>query len=486
MKIRSTMLGRSIWVISIGVILLSLAGNILWKDREVRDKAGAPNLVGMTPRRVGQPASRPSRLPGRSALTVLDSSPPGDARGSSFSWLIDKAKLDPHGALEYLDSLSDKQQRAETIAHITIGWAETDPTTCYEWVWSLGDFNEKSAGLVQFANTLSNLGRIDELIPFIERTPKGESRDDMMVFSMAGILKVDFEQGIRMIDGVSGKGALTAIGRTMATYLVAERSMGEATTIVGDLEHGAFRESLNASLVKEYISSSPEEGLRWFLANPLYSSDGKRQALSSVAAAFVSTSPQDGLSIGKSLADDFQKRFFSEKIGSGWVVADAGGAQAWMMQELIEGRYVENKFAINGIVSESLRIDNTGIFEIIDQVKNESVKRDLTRSAAIALAEFNPALAMEKLPDGLEPNSNADTRAVSEVMSQWLARDPLAATSWAAEMDRGRLRDAAVERVVEDIIRIDADVDAARKWVETISDSQVRLGLLKKLESLAD
>jgi uncharacterized protein (DUF1810 family) len=258
--------------------------------------------------------------------------------------------------------------------------------------------------------------------------------------------------------------------------------MDAASAVVAELDHGAFREHLIASLVKEYASSSPEEGLRWFADHPMHSGSGNRRALSALAAAFVSSSPQDGIAKSKTLSNQAQERFFSDKLGRRWVVDSAGEAQSWMMAELRAGRLDESRSAIEGIIAESVRINNTEIFSLMDQIDEASIKRDLTRSAAVALAEFNPSLAMEKLFQGLDQNLQSDTRSVAEVTSRWLGADPLAATRWVDQLEKGQARDAAVERVVENIISVEGDAEAAGNWAATISDKELREKLLEKIK----
>jgi len=82
----------------------------------------------------------------------------------------------------------------------------------------------------------------------------------------------------------------------------------------------------------------------------------------------------------------------------------------------------------------------------------------------------------------LDQNLQSDTRSVAEVTSRWLGADPLAATRWVDQLEKGQARDAAVERVVENIISVEGDAEAAGNWAATISDKELREKLLEKIK----
>ncbi len=88
--------------------------------------------------------------------------------------------------------------------------------------------------------------------------------------------------------------------------------------------------------------------------------------------------------------------------------------------------------------------------------------RKLGRAAAKdVLSESDPAAAAALLIETLAEN--------------WLKRDSLAASNWISQLPLGSVRDAAVFKLIENVV--EDDLPAARQWATTIRDSITQQGV---------
>lgn len=372
--------------------------------------------------------------------------------------------------------------RANLMGIIADAWAKTDLEGCFQWASSLANLNEKSSALTGAILSVIQDGKTDEAVKLIGRVPAGEVRDDMVVYGLSGIAETDVDAALKVARALSGRGAIEAASRTLAAKLIDGDNLADLATLMGDLPHGTLRESLSVAIVEEMSRSNPELAMVWFRENPGYS--GAAQ-VRKIAAGFAIKNPARGMSLASQIENPRERQEFLNSLGAAWGRKDPAAAGEWLLENTKAGDYEKNKAAYSGIVSEWLQWEHEGVFKKIALVEDEKARTGLTLQAAAALANFDPQLAAEKIGEVTDKNSKESIAAMTTLATRWLEKDPIEATRWVNEMAEGPAKDAAASEIVVNILNVDRDTDAARRWAETIKSEEQRklaLGRVAELE----
>jgi hypothetical protein len=97
-----------------------------------------------------------------------------------------------------------------------------------------------------------------------------------------------------------------------------------------------------------------------------------------------------------------------------------------------------------------------------------------------ALAQQNPAQAAALIAQF--PAGTAQDNVTTTIATTWIQQDPQAFTVWLTSLPTGDIRDTAIAQLVSSS-QATKNPTGVLEWVNTVSDPQIKAGLLQKLAS---
>lgn len=377
-------------------------------------------------------------------------------------------EADPLGAADFVMPY-DGPRRPEVLDCFIDAWVNKDVEACFKWANSLDNPRMTSAFLLRIVALLCEKHREAEAVDLIKRMPTGEFRDDMTHYSLVSIAKYNWRTAIELAQSLSGGGALRAAGRQLSEVALETNGPDEIAALIDELPYGALRDQFRGQFLISMFSRQPKEAFEWVQKNPAYYNSA---AVYSAANTFIEKNPEEGLEFAKQIANPKTKQELSEAIGIGWGRKAPKAATKWALEEISSGNYNKNAGAIDAIIAESLQLRHDQIFAFLDQIKNDQVRTSVSLKAAAAMSKFNPSEAAKKFESLPNTDSDEQLAAAATLTRNWLNRDPMAASKWVQNLAEGKVKDFAIGEVVENIIKVDGDLEAATVWAGLIRDSK--------------
>ena len=242
-----------------------------------------------------------------------------------------------------------------------------------------------------------------------------------------------------------------------------------------------LKEKFGASLVHNLCKDSLMLALNWVLDNSEYYAID--DSLKRIAGEFVKKDPAAAIE-SADLIDDLKIRNnYIQKLGLVWGREDPGSSGRWLIDKIGDDGYFRNKTIGDGIIAEWVQWDHEKAFTALETIQNPTDQTQAQLAAIQALSSFDPAAAATKLLPLLSPDSVDSQRAIAGVASNWLQRDPLAASQWIGLLDVGPLKDASIGSLVSNILSKDKNYEMAGSWAAQISSAEKRAATLAIIQN---
>jgi hypothetical protein len=394
---------------------------------------------------------------------------------------IKSSSQNPLDAIANANLETDPEKRRMLYNAIAEEWAKVDPQACFDWVMSLNSPRDKSSALVKTILAVVRNDNIDLAVALIEKTPRGEFKDDAVVFAFRGIAHSDLNRAIDLAKYLSGEGAIRSVAADLAFVFSQQSRFDEMAEFWEKMPDGSFKEKFGASLVHNLCKDSLMLALNWVLDNSEYYAID--DSLKRIAGEFVKKDPAAAIE-SADLIDDLKIRNnYIQKLGLVWGREDPGSSGRWLIDKIGDDGYFRNKTIGDGIIAEWVQWDHEKAFTALETIQNPTDQTQAQLAAIQALSSFDPAAAATKLLPLLSPDSVDSQRAIAGVASIWLQRDPLAASQWIGLLDVGPLKDASIGSLVSNILSKDKNYEMAGSWAAQISSAEKRAATLAIIQN---
>ena len=314
--------------------------------------------------------------------------------------LTQLAADDPLGALRHVESLPLGAERQQVLSAIATTYGRLDPEAAIAWAQS-----QNAPELL--SSVLSGVARVnaDRAMDLLASIPAGEQQRVLQMLAMTGNLRGE---------------QLAAI----ADRLLAQPNRGPALQM----------------LTNSWAQRTPEEALRWLLAN-------NRSAASSISQAGMSlarVNPAAAIGYLDRVPNELRARWISA-VAEGYAQNDARAAANWIGQYRGEPGYDAAVAAVAGRTAQHDPVAAAQLFGSIDWSQAPDAAQS-ARAIALSWARKDiPAAASWARELG---DDAIAAGAVGVVTSQWVTRDAAAARNWTLSLPTGAKRDAALVQVV--------------------------------------
>ena len=314
--------------------------------------------------------------------------------------LMQLAADDPLGALRHVESLPLGAERQQVLSTIAMTYGRLDPEAAIAWAQS-----QNAPELL--SSVLSGVARVnaDRAMDLLFSIPAGEQQRVLQTLAMAGNLRGE---------------QLAAI----ADRLLAQPNRGPALQM----------------LTNSWAQRTPEEALRWLLAN----NPSAASSISMASGNLARINPAAAIGYLDRIPTELRARWISA-VAEGYAQNDARAAANWITQYRGERGYDAAVAAVAGRTAQHDPVAAARLFESIDASQAPDAAQS-ARAIAVGWARRDiPAAASwarELTDDAIAAG------AVSVVTSQWVTRDVAGARNWTMSLPAGAKRDAALVQIV--------------------------------------
>ena len=450
---------------------------IFWKILESKDSQTISQGKITEERQLSSKTQRTVSHGGRASKDVdeIDSSaigrdgfsPSGSFEESAMNALLEK----------------DRQLRSKLLGEIITAWAGADPRLAFEWITSAGIKEwELQANLISIVFSTSLQNGSQELVRnLIEELPSGSLKDRVVSRQIRALAENDFEYAIGLVYAFSAERWVSSAANGLASVLLSTDNVDSLRDYLESLPHGMVRNNLGHALARKLAVRDPDAGLEFMASTPeVVSSLG----IANLSRKFLERDPQEALKLGMKFESEKHRARFMGWIVQEWAENNREESLDWLVGSFengggMQGR--ENRVMFEQISKIALQQDQTYLFERLNAIEDEDLRNETTLKALEPLADLDPMRAIEMAMD-LPGNR---TRVIKDSMTNWLKRDPLAASAWIDDnLEDGADRDVAVNVLVNSIIQVEKDYESAVGWASTVSSETLKEQLLQKAESL--
>ncbi len=361
------------------------------------------------------------------------------------------------------------QEHLSKIDKKVVKWTLEDPDACLLWALALDNVLDKQTALTSIYLTLLDNKNLSKALEILNQIPKGEFRDNAIVFGISRCMDLDFDEAISMTSQISGKGMIKSAARDIASKLLEPKYASRLQSILEDLPYGEFRNFMASELIGAMSRHNPGDALLWL--NSQENFPMAQDAIVKIGHAFGGSDPIGGILAADNIMDGRAKEQFLIRLGTTWARSSPSEAGSWLIKSVNDSGYIDYSAISKGLLSEWVQWDHDDPFEKINQINDADDRRLLTLETAQHLAKFDPLKASTVINSFVELPDKATLNAVREVARNWLQRDSIQASAWISNLRSGDVKDASIEVLVDNILRVDADAVLARKWASQISSS---------------
>jgi hypothetical protein len=402
-------------------------------------------------------------------LKTKENFPPAE---SSLKTSAQYPDWDPQKQISLANLEMDPLKRRQMYDEIAKLWALTDSQACFEWAMSLTSPNDKSSVLISTVSAIVNSGKVDIAINLINKIPRGEFKDDSIVYSIRGIANIDMEQALDLVKSVSGEGALRSVAGDMAKVLAEQGRFGEMHEIWERISYGSFRDQFGFFLVHNICQENPLKAMNWVFENSEFFDS--HNAMRRIASEYAKRDPKEALESAGQINDSALKNAYLQQLGKAWGRDNPIAAGEWLLKATADSGYKANKLLGDGIIAEWVQWDHDKAITALETIQDPLERKQAKLTAVQALATFDPAKAANMILPLLTAESVQSQSAIKSLTSNWMLRDPLAASQWIGTLVEGRLKDVSIEQIVLNILSKDKDIIMANSWAAQISDPTIK------------
>ncbi len=419
-----------------------------------------------------------------------DSLQPSETAESTINGYFTKARKlaesDQNEAIAFVDSLEiDKETRKNLYSEISFVWAKRDPTACFVWANTFKDSYFSSSILIAATSSCVMSNRpLAVSANLINSIPSGQNKDMVLECTIEAIAQKDLNLAIRLASTASSEDAIHGIGQVLATLILGNGDLGSAKKVIEGLPYGTMRNVIATSLIQEMAAKDPEQTYNWCKDNPEYLDI---KSLGVIASAYGNKNPLRGIELADTIGDKQDKDIYLKRLVFSWTNQDPEAAGEWMVRQIEGENYISNKSVFDKIISESIDKDQKMIFDQISKIRDLEERRIVTLNAVKTLSEYNPQKAADTIMTIADTSIRQDAdqiAAVKILTSNWLARDPMAASQWIVSLPTGSIRDTGISELVVNILKQDKDSASALKWAQTIQSKDQRERVIKMIDAI--
>jgi hypothetical protein len=376
---------------------------------------------------------------------------------------------------------SDSYKRHSLLGEIARDWAKSDPDGCFYWAKNLSFPADRSSAIVSTLLAVLNGGDGDfsKVIRMIEELPKGEVRDDAIVYSFENLLKMNYSESIGLISSLSGEGAIEAVAKNIAQSIVASESLSDLEDLWLDVGYGTFRNEFAIAYAKELGKVSPDAAFDW-LQNHI-DFDTRDDAYMHIADAFAKSDPKRGIEIAGEIGDGKVRAKYLKAIGLAWGGGDPNSAGNLVVNLINEKGYDANNDISNAVLAKWIQWDHVAPFEKINEIQKLDDRKKAIASAVDILAIYDPKSAYQVLAANSDFSKDELIAPGERIAAAWLERDPHAASEWIGQFKDGVLKDAFIFQIVDVLLRKDGDLAMAKLWADRITSPSSRKAAVEKI-----
>jgi hypothetical protein len=314
--------------------------------------------------------------------------------------LMQLAADDPLGALRHAEALPLGAERQQVLSTIAMTYGRLDPDAAIAWAQT-------------------------------------QNSPDVLASALTGIARVDPDRAMDLLFSLPG----LEQQRTLQTFAMMGALRPEQTAAIADrLLAQPGRGSALQMLTNAWSQRSPEDALRWLLANRPSAGNSISQAGMNLAR----TNPAAAIGYLDRMPSELRARWVSA-VADGYAQHDARAAANWITQYRGEPGY---DAAVAAVAARTAQHDPETAARLLASIDSSEAPDAAQSARAIATSWARRDLpaaaswARDIADDGIAAG------AVSVVTAQWAARDAAAARNWTMSLPMGAKRDAALVQVV--------------------------------------
>ncbi len=266
-----------------------------------------------------------------------------------------------------------------------------------------------------------------------------------------------------------------AIAMRSAVEAMAQEDPQTAAQLIADWPANGERRELVEAIAHHWGREDLQGALAWSRA---LEGPGQQEALASITHVWAQSDPAAAAEFALALPPSQQRERALSEVAHVWAERDATQARAWIDQLGAQ----EALPAMRGLVHTMAEFDPASAASLVAEwstrqgVPLESEPFvDLAGDLAHHWTERDPASAAgwaQSFPE----SSDLHEHAVRRVADAWVQRDTLAASEWIGSLPEGRARDAATERLVDEVAA--TDPEAAYHWALSASTADHQTEML--------
>jgi len=396
------------------------------------------------------------------ALKWAQSLEKGEARNECLSTIAGQlAKKDPNAALKLVADNFTGRDAANAYDNIFSAWAENDFPNAYAAAQGLTDPGTRVRAMRAALNQ-----KVDSdprmVLEAIRSAKLSELRWDIGNRAMQRWLERDLMAARDYVVALP-IGEMRDQGMQNVARELARRDPRDGLAWVTDLPDNSSRDEAMQSLFSTWAGSDAKAALE--AARGLPEGRLRDHALSQMAQNLVDTDLSTALSILKDLPAGTSENAF-QQVAWRWARNDPKGAAEWFSANVSDN----NRWSLNQIVSDWARNDAEEAFKwasgladsneqkgnLVGQVLGHFARNDVTQAA-----EYFGTLS-----------SDQQTKAVGNLVGNWVSRDPDAAAKWALKLQDENVRNSAVMSIAMGWGH--RDPAGVARWLETIPAGNTR------------
>lgn len=256
---------------------------------------------------------------------------------------------------------------------------------------------------------------------------------------IAGVAEQDVDRALDLALGLT-----SPMERRQAVQFAVMMGAGQDSTVEAmanrllTVDDPEIRDNLGSMLVGTWASRSPDNAMRWLLANAESTSPNVFQ---NIGQQLAMRDPQNALTYSGQVPPAARERWI-HGVALGYAQTDPTGAIGWLGQYRGEQWYGRAVSTVAMIVAQR---DGAAAARLVDELDSDDQGpqvRQLVSVVASNWANHDPVAAADWSIG--RPTDQERQSAVRTAMGVWSTRDVDAARQWTLRLPQGTLRDAAL------------------------------------------
>lgn len=250
-------------------------------------------------------------------------------------------------------------------------------------------------------------------------------------------------------------------------YALAESDLSRATEYVMNLPYGQSRMNALGSIASKLAQEDLEAVVTF--ADSLEYDDERKRVLESISYHVMRDGAESAAAFVLEHDDPILQQRIASQLVREWTAYDRESAMAWMAQLSDDDAF---RNAQRELVKEWGKDDPAGTARYIETEIDEEKRARAYSDAITSIAYEDPLAAIAWLDHLPEGGVKTEKDIYQRITGAYVNVDPLAATEWVADMERGDLRDATVKALAQNVVRFEPD--SAFIWANSVDDAKVR------------